>query len=211
MIQFKRDPGSSWVVNSMWIKDGKAATHPCDECPVYKEGKFDPVLPDPVKIPEEKSIFAYIVGEAPGAEECKAKGLSRKPFIGRSGALLRAALEEANCPMHSIRIWNTVLCCLGRTPSLEESNVCREYVQHDIQEKEPGVLILLGLTAAYAFFPEVAATMSGFRMSSWEWKGIPTQITYHPSFILRHGGAGKGRYFDWLHDLKVAMDKGVPF
>src|SRR3990172_8331236 len=86
------------------------------------------------------------VGEAPGYEEDK-QGL---PFVGRSGQLLDRMLAAIGLDRNSVYIANVVPWRPpgNRTPTPQESAVCRPFIERQIQLCDPDVLVCLGGAAA---------------------------------------------------------------
>jgi uracil-DNA glycosylase, family 4 len=83
------------------------------------------------------------VGEAPGETE----DLSGKPFVGRSGKLLDAIMEEEGIDRAKVMITNTVKCRPpeNRDPTQEEMNACRPFLDSELYDKE--LIIGLGKSA----------------------------------------------------------------
>jgi uracil-DNA glycosylase family 4 len=87
-----------------------------------------------------------VVGEAPGADE----DLSGRPFVGRSGRLLRLLVAEAGVAPDDWFIANTNRCRPpeNRTPTPGERRACHPHLQAEISLLAPRVVVLLGRTAA---------------------------------------------------------------
>jgi uracil-DNA glycosylase family 4 len=85
------------------------------------------------------------VGEAPGKNE----DLHGEPFIGVAGKKLTAALENAGVSRDEVYITNTVKCRPpnNRVPTMLEKDVCKEYIQKEIEIIKPKIICLLGNTA----------------------------------------------------------------
>lgn len=82
------------------------------------------------------------VGEAPGAEEDR-QGL---PFVGRSGELLTAMLEEVGISREDVFIANTLKCRPpdNRDPLPSEIETCSPWLAEQIRLIEPRVVATLG-------------------------------------------------------------------
>jgi len=89
---------------------------------------------------ESKVIF---VGEAPGETE----DLSGKPFVGRSGKLLDAIMEEEGIERANVMITNTVKCRPpgNRDPTQEEMSACRPFLDSELYDRE--LIVGLGKSA----------------------------------------------------------------
>lgn len=82
------------------------------------------------------------VGEAPGQQEDE----EGAPFVGRAGAVLDDALAEHGLGRGAVRITNSIRCRPpgNRDPKAEELENCREYLESEIQQVDPEVLVTLG-------------------------------------------------------------------
>ena len=82
------------------------------------------------------------VGEGPGAQE-DAQG---EPFVGRSGSVLDAALDERGLAREDVRITNCVRCRPpeNRDPHKEELANCRGYLEREIDIVDPDLVVTLG-------------------------------------------------------------------
>ena len=89
---------------------------------------------------ESKVVF---VGEAPGETE----DLSGKPFVGRSGKLLDAIMEEEGIERANVMITNTVKCRPpgNRDPTQEEMSACRPFLDSELYDRE--LIVGLGKSA----------------------------------------------------------------
>ena len=87
-----------------------------------------------------------IVGEAPGADEDR----QGRPFVGPSGRLLERMLAAIGLEREEVYIANTVYWRPpgNRTPSAEEVEACRPFMDRQIALVAPEVLMLTGGAAA---------------------------------------------------------------
>lgn len=130
------------------------------------------------------------VGEQPGDRE----DIEGKPFVGPAGRLLDEALVEAGIDRNRVYITNAVKHFkwkpqgkrrLHQKPNAAEINACRPWLDAEIALVKPGMLVLLGATAAQALLGR------DFRVSLQrgqfiERPGLPLMMaTVHPSSILR--------------------------
>ncbi len=128
-----------------------------------------------------------LVGEAPGAEE-DAAGL---PFVGKSGKLLDAMLVALDLKRdQGVYLTNAVKCHPeeNRTPTAAEMDACNGYLNEQIAQIQPRVILALGRSAAYAVLGD-EAPMQRLRGSvHYRQQGeqkIPVVVTYHPAYLLR--------------------------
>jgi DNA polymerase len=133
--------------------------------------------------PEARVMF---VGEAPGLEE-DMQGL---PFVGRSGKLLDRMLEAIGLDRSSVYIANVVPWRPpgNRDPSPQEKEICRPFIQRQIQLADPEILVLLGGASAKAMLN----TNEGILRLRGQWrsydagtKKITALATLHPAYLLR--------------------------
>ncbi len=155
------------------------------------------------------------VGEAPGAEEEKL----REPFVGPAGQKLTAIIKAMGLDRSQVYISN--ICKFrpamdnqgsgNRKPTAEEMQACLPFVLTEIDLIQPKVIVALGATAAEGLgMPGSVGSLRGrFHSTS----GIPTMITYHPSYLLREEKMGDGiraKRQVWEDMLKVMEKLGLP-
>jgi len=82
------------------------------------------------------------VGEGPGEQEDQ----QGEPFVGRSGTILDDKLRDRGLAREDVRITNCVRCRPpeNRDPSQEELANCRGYLEAEIDQVDPEVVITLG-------------------------------------------------------------------
>jgi DNA polymerase len=127
-----------------------------------------------------------VVGEAPGAAEDD----SGLPFVGRSGQLLDRLLGEAGLPRPGVAVLNTVKCRPpdNRVPTRAETASCRPWLEQQLAEVQPRLVVTLGLSAARWFLGPV--TLAAVRGRVHELGEVRLLPTYHPAAALRGGPAG---------------------
>lgn len=158
--------------------------------------------------PESPVVF---VGEGPGREEDE----QGRPFVGRSGRLLTAMIEECfGKPREFFYIANIVKCrptvnlelTKDRPPDKSEIAECLPVLQEQLKIIEPRAIVSLGGSSAKTLL----ATMEGITRLRGVWKsyeGIPLMPTFHPSFLLRNGGEGSNVYREMMSDLMLVKGK----
>lgn len=125
-----------------------------------------------------------VVGEAPGAREDE----TGEPFVGRSGALLSALLEEAGLPRSGVYITNIVKCRPpgNRNPRADEMASCSPYLAAQLDLIEPSVVVTLGNFATRHVL-QTKEGITGLRGKAYPWAGRTVVPTYHPAAALRQG------------------------
>lgn len=97
----------------------------------------------------EGSLNARIMflGEAPGKNEAK----TGRPFIGRSGQLLRSQIREIGLDEKDVYITSPVKYLpLRGTPTKEDINHGNIHLNMQIEIIRPKIIVLLGKTAAFS-------------------------------------------------------------
>lgn len=127
-----------------------------------------------------------VVGEAPGANEDE----EGEPFVGRSGELLNEVLNESGHTRQDVRITNCVRCRPpeNRNPTTEELDNCFGYIEEEIQQVEPEVVLGLGSVPVQRLTGEdIAVTKEVGTEYTRTFNGFETIVLVglHPAFILR--------------------------
>jgi uracil-DNA glycosylase family 4 len=141
----------------------------------------------------------FFVGEAPGADEDR----TGQPFVGRAGQLLTDMITKGmGLTRDEVYIANILKSRPpeNRTPLPDEVGHCLPYLERQIAIIRPEFLCLLGATAAQALL-ETALSVGRLRGRWHRYRGIPTLVTYHPSYLLRNPPAKK----DAWEDLQILM------
>jgi uracil-DNA glycosylase len=141
-----------------------------------------------------------LVGEAPGRDE----DLEGLPFVGRSGQLLDRILAAIGRDRQSAYIANVIPWRPpgNRTPTPHETEICRPFIERQIELASPKVLVTLGGPAAKLLLdtPEGVLRLRG------NWRvhvtssgvSIPTMPTLHPAYLLRNPAHKKLAWRDFL-------------
>ncbi len=141
-----------------------------------------------------------LIGEAPGREE----DLAGLPFVGRDGQLLDKMLQAAKLDRpKDVWITNTVFWRPpgNRTPTQAETDICRPFLERQIELIKPQVIVALGGTAAKTLL----RTKSGIMRLRGKWveleingKAYQLLPTLHPSHLWRTPAAKKLAWQDLL-------------
>ena len=169
----------------MSLEDLEASCLQCQRCDLAKERKHVVVSRG------HPSARLMVIGEAPGADE-DAQG---RPFVGRSGRLLDASLTEVGLDQEDdIYICNLIKCRPpgNRRPTPVELKACRPWLDRQILEVNPEVLLILGATASAALL-ECRTPISRLRGQWLQWKGRFVMPSFHPSYLLRNPSREPGK------------------
>lgn len=159
-----------------------------------------------------------LVGEQPGDEEDR-KG---EPFVGPAGGVLERALHAAGLARSDLYLTNAVKHFkwtprgkrrLHQRPVHAEVLACRAWLDAEIAEVRPRIIVCLGSTAATAFVGK------NFRVTQGRGRLFQTPhaeallATYHPSAILRAPDptVAERMFRELVEDLRCAADAaGLP-
>ena len=148
-----------------------------------------------------------LVGEAPGRDE----DLQGLPFVGRSGQLLDRMLLAIGLTRKDVYIANVVPWRPpgNRTPTPQETAICRPFIRRQIELADPDFLVVLGGAAA----AEILETAEGILRLRGRWRNFDTGTrtiralaTLHPAYLLRQPLQKRLAWRDFL-TLKAAMDE----
>jgi uracil-DNA glycosylase len=145
----------------------------------------------------------FFVGEAPGASEDR-EGL---PFVGASGRLLDAMLQQAGIAREEVFVGNVVRCRPpeNRNPRTREIAACAGWLAEQLRLVRPTLVVPLGRFALQHFLPDGRITHLQASMQEIEYAGRPLRLfpLLHPSAVLRNPKLRPeyGRQFAALADL----------
>jgi len=151
-----------------------------------------------------------LIGEAPGRDE----DLQGKPFVGRSGQLLDRMLKAIGLDRSQVYIANVVPWRPpgNRTPSPQETEICKPFLARQIALADPDVLVFLGGASAKA----VTGTSEGILKLRGKWsrfdtgvREVPAMATLHPAYLLRQPLQKRLAWRDFLA-LRRVLDGGEP-
>jgi DNA polymerase len=141
-----------------------------------------------------------LVGEAPGRDE----DLEGLPFVGRSGQLLDRMLSAIGRDRGSVYIANVIPWRPpgNRTPTPQETEICRPFIERQIELVKPKLLVTLGGPSAKTLLD----VKEGVLRSRGSWKAhvtqsglsIPAMPTLHPAYLLRNPAHKKLAWRDFL-------------
>lgn len=138
-------------------------------------------------VPGEGSADADIlfIGEAPGRDE----DMSGRPFVGRSGQLLRANIRRVGYEEDEVFIANVVKHRPpeNRDPTPEEIAHCAPYLDEQIRIIAPKVIVTVGRFSMGKFFPNQKISGIHGRVFKITWDGQTYFVfpLYHPAAALR--------------------------
>lgn len=145
----------------------------CKTCRLNKVGKAVPGEGNP-----DASVM--FVGEAPG----KTESVTGRPFVGRSGKLLRELILEAGLDEEEVFITSALKYLPEHvTPKPKEIEHGREHLFKQIDVIKPDIIVLLGRFAALSVLNENISMVTS-RGKLIEKDGRKYMIMYHPAAAL---------------------------
>lgn len=131
-----------------------------------------------------------LVGEQPGDKE----DLAGHPFVGPAGALLDKALAQAGVSRDAVYITNAVKHFkwelrgkrrMHKSPAQAEIHACEYWLDQELDDVQPHVIIALGATALSALMRDRKHTLKASLGKTLERGDSRVLAAYHPSFALR--------------------------
>ena len=127
-----------------------------------------------------------LIGEAPGRDE----DLAGRPFVGPAGQMLDKMLSAIGLAEADVHITNIVYWRPpgNRTPTPLEAQVCRPFLERQVELVEPDLVVALGGAAA----KHLLGIEDGIMRLRGKWRDIEiggrtlkVMATLHPAFLLR--------------------------
>ena len=183
--ELPRTPGVRDLIPSVpTIPALQEAAAGCTACPLYRNAT-QTVFGEG---PERAAIM--LVGEQPG----DAEDLAGHPFVGPAGKLLDRCLAEAGIDRSRTYVTNVVKHFkwvprgprrIHSKPGTVEIEACFPWLEAEIEQVAPRIIVALGTTAGQALFGRA------FRVTRDRGRLLPTNLapyalaTIHPSALLR--------------------------
>ena len=147
----------------------------------------------------DPSADLLLVGDAPAEEEDRCG----EPFVGPAGQLLDRMIAALGLSRDRVYITNVLKCRPpeNRQPQSEEVAACQGYLEAQIDQLKPTMIVALGRTAA-CWFTGQETSLANMRGQGHIWRGIPVVATYHPAFLL---GQPQFKAECW-HDLQRVIE-----
>jgi uracil-DNA glycosylase len=198
---------AEWVPEQADIATLKTAATQCRGCELWE--------------PATQVVFSagnptarlMLVGEQPGDVEDR-EGI---PFVGPAGRLLQQALDEAGVARSDVYVTNAVKHFrfeprgkrrIHQTPQVRHIKACRPWLDAELADVRPDLVICLGAVAAKALLG------NDFRITKDRGRVIEAPLvtgstrvfaTIHPSAVLRADPAERDQaYAGLVSDLKAA-------
>ncbi len=167
----------------------------CKVCKIGKSGKA---------VVGEGNLDAEIVfiGEAPGKNEA----LVGRPFIGRSGKLLRSMITSIGLIEKDVYITSPVKYLPDRgTPTSEDIAHGRIHLMKQFEIIKPKLVVLLGRVAAEGVLEKKVFVVKEHGEIIEEKDGIKYFLTLHPAAVLRFPSKYKLEFEKDFKKLKALL------
>jgi uracil-DNA glycosylase family protein len=180
----------------------------CTRCDLYQRATQTVFGEGPVP------ASLMLVGEQPGDQEDR----QGRPFVGPAGRVLDEALETVGLARPKVYITNAVKHFkweprgkrrIHKRPNTSEMVACAHWLEQEVDQVAPQVLLALGATAVQSLFDR-KATISSLRGATHVSRvGVPTIVTVHPASIvrLREREEREVQFDAFVRDLRRAADE----
>lgn len=152
---------------------------------LYKQLPLVEKVEDIVHGEGSETAELFFIGEAPGYYET----VERRPFVGRSGKLLRQVLSELNLKAEDFYISNIIKVRPpdNRDPLPNELAAFKPFLDREIEIISPKLIVTLGRFSMAKFLPEVKISQVHGRLHkiSWNERRLYLLPMYHPAAALR--------------------------
>lgn len=148
----------------------------CIKCPLFKM----PYVPD--KIGGSKILF---VAEAPWTAE----EIAQEPLIGKAGQIFRTVLNEADIPLNTISMSNTIHCRPStpegkiRKPNSIEKKCCSPILSSTIEQVTPEFIVTLGDVATKTFLGSRCGSITDIEGTVHKTNQGTIIPMFHPSYF----------------------------
>jgi uracil-DNA glycosylase len=180
----------------------RSAAAGCTACPLFANATQTVFGEGPGPAP------LMLVGETPGDQE----DLAGRPFVGPAGKLLDRCLAEAGIDRDTVYVTNVVKHFkweprgkrrIHKKPNSLEIRACKPWLEAEIEQVRPKVLVCLGATAAQAILGpkfRVSEARGQWVSSAWASRVL---ATFHPSALLRAQDADReAKIAEFIRDLR---------
>jgi DNA polymerase len=137
-----------------------------------------------------KRAKILLVGEQPGDQE----DLAGQPFVGPAGKLLDRVFEAAGVDRRTVYLTNAVKHFkweprgkrrLHKTPAQREIEACSYWLEKELAQVKPSVIVALGTTALKSVLGTSHVTLKDTLGRPIRHEGRWVVTIYHPSYALR--------------------------
>ena len=179
----ERNPALELVAEGASLDVLRAAAEDCTACELYREAT------QVVFGSGAATASIMMVGEQPG----DAEDLEGEPFVGPAGSVLEETMAEAGIAPEDVYLTNAVKHFrwkpkgkrrLHQTPSTRHVRACLPWLEAELAEVSPEVIVCLGATASQALLGR-AFRVTKDHGKPMRWGDHQVIATIHPSAVLR--------------------------
>jgi DNA polymerase len=156
----------------------------CRRCDLWRDAT------QPVGGQGARRAKLMLVVEQPGDQD----DLAGKPVAGPAGGLLDDALEAAGIDRREVYVTNAVKHFkweprgkrrMHKTPAQREVEACHYWLEGELAQVQPRVIVVLGSTALKSVTGDPDATLKAVLGQPFLHEGRWIIAIYHPSYVLR--------------------------
>lgn len=168
----------------------------CTKCPDLVNSRRQTVFGE--GNPNADIVFC---GEAPGKTEDE----TGRPFVGRAGELLDILIQNCGWQRQDVFILNICKCRpeYNRTPTKEEADNCRPFLDLQLKVINPKIIVCLGATAAQNLL-KTTDSVNKLRGLWYNYVNshvnAKVRVTFHPAYLLRNP-ADKEKAWDDFREI----------
>jgi DNA polymerase len=177
------NPAIQLVASGTSLEELRVVAETCTACELYREAT------QVVFGAGSAKSWMMLVGEQPGDVEDQ----EGEPFVGPAGAVLTAALAEAEIDPSDVYLTNVVKHFrwkpkgkrrLHQSPATRHVRACLPWLEAELVMVDPEVIVCLGAVASQALLGR-SFRVTKDRGKAIEWGGRMVLATIHPSAVLR--------------------------
>ena len=126
----------------------------------------------------------FVIGEGPGYDE----DMQGRPFVGKAGILLDKMLHAIYLDRNDNCFIGNIVKCRppqNRNPFPDEQDACFPFLETQIHILKPKMILCLGKVAIEKLLNR-KISINACHGQFFNYNGITTMVTYHPSALLRN-------------------------
>jgi DNA polymerase len=178
----------------------------CRRCDLWQHAT------QPVGGAGSKRARIMLVGEQPGDQE----DIAGEPFVGPAGKLLDRVCDEAGVDRSTLYVTNAVKHFkweprgkrrMHKTPAQREIEACSYWLDKELAQIKPRVIVALGTTALKSILGTSHVTLKDTIGQALRHEGRWVVTIYHPSYVLRvpDDAAKKAAFKVMVDGLRLAQ------
>ena len=140
-----------------------------------------------------------IIGEAPDPVEVR----KRHPFVGETRGVMDLFLKRIGVTRENVYLTTALKCMLpdSRKPTNAELRLCQGWLDAEIREQNPKVILAMGKSAARMLIRR--KEIESLRNRQWVYRSVPVIVTFNPIVYMRRSEKRQAI----LHDIDSVKRK----